>query len=128
MSVLSTDSSVDNVESIMIRPVETAKPSDTLHRVLQKMVEKNVGCFVIVDGHKPVGIVTERDISRIIAKDPELLKRAVEGMMSRPVIYLNPIAPITEGFETMLSYGFRRLPVAEKGQLLGLVTERDLVH
>jgi CBS domain-containing protein len=112
----------------MVKPVESARSIDTLEEVLQKMVERNVGCLVILDQLKPVGIVTERDISRIIAKGPSLLKLVVGSVMSSPVIFLSPIAPIVEACVTMLSYGIRRLPIIEKGHLVGLVTERDLLH
>jgi CBS domain-containing protein len=122
------DPLVDYVESIMIRPVETAEPTDTSRLALQKMVDKNIGCLVIVNEQRPVGIVTERDILRNIAKDPNFLKSNVNGAMSSPVIYLSPVAPINEAMETMLSYSIRRLPVVENGRLVGIVTERDLLH
>jgi CBS domain-containing protein len=112
----------------MIRPVETAKPTDTLMCVLEKMVEKNVGCLVIVDEQKPVGMITERDVLRNITRDAGLLKSNVGSVMSSPIIFLSPVAPISEAMETMLSYGIRRLPVVESGRLVGVVTERDILH
>jgi len=118
----------DQIFSIMVSPVETARPTDLLEVALRRMVAKNIGCIVIVDRDKPVGIITERDISRNVAKSPETLKIAVDRIMSSPMIFLSPDAPINEAMETMLSYGIRRLPVVEEGKLVGIVSIRDLLH
>ena len=48
--------------------------------------------------------------------------------MSSPVIFLSPVAPISEAMETMLSNGIRRLPIVRDGKVVGIVTERDLLH
>ena len=88
-----------------------------------------MGCLIVLDEQaKPTGTVTERDISRIVARDPKLLSGQVDGIMSNPLIFLSPVAPIVKAFETMLSYRIRRLPIVQSGRLVGLVTERDLLH
>jgi len=112
----------------MVSPVEIAKPTDLVEHALRKMVERNVGCILIVDNERLLGIITERDISRGIIKSPENLKHSVHQMMSSPVIFLSPVAPISEAMETMLSYGIRRLPIVKDGKVVGIVTERDLHH
>ena len=112
----------------MTGPVETSMSMDLLEFALRKMVEKNIGCLVIVDENKPVGIITERDISRCVLRSPEALKTSVGSVMSSPVIFLSPVAPIGEALETMLSYGIRRLPIVENGRLVGIVTDRDLLR
>ena len=112
----------------MVSPVEIAKPTDLVEHALRKMVERNVGCILIVDNGRLLGIITERDISRGIIKSPENLKHPVHQMMSSPVIFLSPVAPISEAMETMLNYGIRRLPIVEDGKVVGIVTERDLLH
>jgi len=112
----------------MVSPVEIAKPTDLVEQALRKMVEKNVGCILIVDNERLLGIVTERDISRSIIKDPGNLKQPIDRMMSSPVIFLSPVAPISEAMETMLSNGIRRLPIVRDGKVVGIVTERDLLH
>jgi CBS domain-containing protein len=112
----------------MVSPVEVVKPTDLVEYALRRMVERNVGCILIVDNERLLGIITERDISRSIIKAPENLKRSVDRMMSSPVIFLSPVAPISEAMETMLSYGIRRLPVVKAGKVVGIVTDRDLLR
>ena len=123
-----SDDNVDRVESIMVSPVDVVGPTALVEHALHKMVESNVGCILIVEDDRLLGIITERDISRSILRNPENLQRPVREMMSSPVIFLSPIAPISEAMETMLSYGIRRLPIVSGGKLVGIVTERDLLH
>ncbi len=128
MNILSDEDDLDHIKSIMTSPVQTAKPTDSLEFTLHRMVEKNIGCILIVDGDRPVGIVTERDISRNVARGPETLKATVDNVMSSPIIFLSPVAPIREAMETMLNYGIRRIPVVEEAKLVGIVSIRDLLH
>jgi CBS domain-containing protein len=123
---LSDEDDAAHIESIMAGPVETSRSTDLLEFVLRKMVEKNIGCLVIVDKDKPVGIITERDISRCVLRSPEAFKSTVDRVMSSPVIFLSPVAPIGEALETMLSYGIRRLPIVENGKLVGIVTSMQV--
>jgi len=126
-SVLSDDN-LDRVESIMVNPVAIVKPTDLVDYALRRMVESNVGCILVVDNERLLGIITERDISRSVIKNPDNLKHPVHQMMSSPVIFLSPVAPISEAMETMLNYGIRRLPIVKDGKVVGIVTERDLLH
>jgi len=112
----------------MVSPVEIVKSTDLVEFALCRMVESNVGCILVVDNERLRGIITERDISRSIIKNPENLKEPVRRMMSSPVIFLSPVAPISEAMETMLIYGIRRLPIVKESKVVGIVTERDLLH
>jgi CBS domain-containing protein len=112
----------------MISPVETLKPEDRLLSALKKLVKKNIGCAVVVERKKPVGIVTERDISRKIAKSTKVLKSQVKRVMSSPLVTVTPRTPIDKALYLMLKHGIRRLPVIEEEKLVGLVSERDLLR
>lgn len=118
----------DLVRSIMVSPVETVKQTDLLGYVLKKIVKKNIGCVVVVKGRTPVGIITERDISRRVAKGSRALMTKVKRVMSSPVISVAPSTPIEKAVYLMLKHGIRRLPVVEKEKLVGLVSERDLLR
>ena len=118
----------DLVRSIMVSPVETVKQTDLLEYALKKIVKKNIGCVVVVRGKKPVGIITERDISRRVAKGSKALMIKVRQVMSGPLISVAPSTPIEKAVYLMLKHGIRRLPVVEKEKLVGLVSERDLLR
>jgi CBS domain-containing protein len=119
---------VDFVESVMVSHVETVKPTVLLEYVLKKIVRKNIGCVVVVEGGKPVGIITERDVSRKVAKSTKILKTKVSQVMSSPVIAVTPRTPVDKAVYLMLKHGIRRLPVIEEGELVGLISERDLLR
>ena len=119
---------VDSVESVMVSPVETVKPTDLLQYALKKIVKKNIGCVVVVEGKKPVGIVTERDVSRRVAKSPKLLITPVRRIMSCPLITATPGTSIDKAVYLMAKHGIRRLPVIDGEELVGLVSERDLLR
>jgi CBS domain-containing protein len=118
----------DSVKSLMTVKVETIDLKEHLKRALQKMVKHNVGSIVVVEGRKPVGILTERDISRCAARGTNILRIQVKKLMSSPLITIAPSATPQEVMTTMLKYGIRRLPVVQKGKLVGIVSERDMLR
>ena len=128
MRKIEPGSFVDCVKSVMVSPVETVKATDPLQYALKRIVKKNIGCVVVVEGKKPVGIVTERDVSRRVAKSPKLLVIQVRRVMSSPLITATPSTPIDKAVYLMAKHGIRRLPVIDKEGLVGLVSERDLLR
>lgn len=128
MEKVEPDNSVDFIRTIMVSPVETVKPTDRLEQALKKIVRKNIGCVVVVERNRPVGIVTERDISRNVAKSTKVLGTQIKRVMSSPLVVVTQDAPIDKAVYLMLKHGIRRLPVVEKGELIGLVSERDLLR
>jgi len=108
--------------------VETVEPKQSLRYALQKMVKRNVGSVVVVEGENPVGIVTERDISRHVARKTNPLKTQVRNVMSSPLITIAHSATNQESMAAMLKHGIRRLPVVEKEKLVGIVSQRDLLR
>ncbi len=118
----------DELSSIMSAKVETVKPSMLLKDALKKMVKRNIGCVVVVDKGTPVGIVTERDVSRQVAKGPKTLGIQVKRVMSSPLISASPFTRNPEAMELMLRHGIRRLPIISGNRLVGIITERDLLR
>ena len=119
---------VESIESIMKAKIETVTPKEPLEHAWMKMVERNIGSVVVIEGENPVGIVTERDISRCLAKGVQALNTQVENIMSSPLITATRSASIEEAMQIMLKHGIRRLPVVEEGKLVGIVSERDLLR
>jgi CBS domain-containing protein len=108
--------------------VEAVKPKDQLKQALRKMVKRNVGSVVVIEKGGLVGIVTERDISRCAVRGAKALGAQVRRVMSSPLITVSPSTEIQAVMALMLKNGIRRLPVVEKGKLVGIVSERDLLR
>ena len=118
----------DLVDGVMSAPVVQVVPQDTVADALQSMVERDIGAVVVVEDGRPVGVFTERDVSRRILDDPKLLDREVGDVMSAPVVTVTPTDEVVFIFGLMTDKRIRRLPVVEGNKLVGIVTERDLLR
>mgnify|MGYP000162008608 CR=1 FL=1 len=114
------------LESIMKRDVIKASLDESFVDVLEKMIINYIGSVPIVDEENRVyGIITERDILRHLAD--KITGRKVEEIMSRDVITASPATIVKDAAQTMISLGFRRLPVLDEEKIIGIVVTTDIV-
>jgi len=118
----------DTLAQVMSSPVTTMKASDTLAVAAKKMVKQNIGSVVVLEGREPVGIITERDITRQVVKGNSVLKKSAKKTMSKLRVTASPQMSVQQAFELMLKNEVRRLPVLDDGKLVGIVTEKDLMR
>jgi CBS domain-containing protein len=112
-----------------VKRVVTAAPSDALAAVARQMEEHNVGAVVIVETHRPVGIVTDRDLALQLGARGVSPRTAVGEVMSTPVQTVSSDEGVFDTSLVMKENGVRRLPVVdEDGRLVGLVTLDDLLR
>jgi len=116
----------DLVSALMSTKVVTVKSTDKAGKALQTMVRHKIGSIIIVEKGKPVGILTERDISTRVAKGQNVRGMIVRNIMSKPLVTIGPSAEVSQAVEQMVRKDIRRLPVMEGDKLLGMVTERDI--
>lgn len=116
------------LSEIMTSKVVTVEISERVEEALRQMVKYDVGSVVVMDKEKPVGIITERDITRAALRGDSMLRLPARSLMSRPLQTVQPDMEIWRTFELMLKLGVRRLPIVENGRLVGLVTEKDLTR
>lgn len=113
----------------MTRPVVTIDNGRSVREAANVMSEKKIGCIVVVAEGRPVGIATERDLlQRVVAKGLDGSKVKMEDIMSIPLITINGNMPIVNAIRVMQKNNIRHLPVIEKGELAGIVTQRDLLR
>lgn len=113
----------------MTKNVVTVESSESVRRAIQLMVKKDIGNVVVVQRSRPIGIFTERDIMKLSAQGREGLEAKIGAFMSsRPLISAAPDLNPLEALLIMHRNKIRRLPVVENGRLVGIVTEKDLVH
>ena len=118
----------DFVQQMMSSPVVHVEPDDSVADALRAMIDRDIGAVVVVDDGHPVGVFTERDVSRKILGDHELLVRRVGDVMSAPVVSVAPTDEVVFIFGLMTGKRIRRLPVVEGDRLVGIITERDLLR
>ncbi|HEX6865822.1 MAG TPA: CBS domain-containing protein [Caulobacteraceae bacterium] len=109
--------------------VFTAAPHETVSDVAVQLHVRRVGAVVVVaDDGEVVGIVSERDIVRAVAKSgASCLGDPVDSCMSRKVIFAEPGETVDSLMERMTDRRIRHLPVVKAGRLVGIVSIGDLV-
>ncbi|NOZ77382.1 MAG: CBS domain-containing protein [Euryarchaeota archaeon] len=113
------------VEDVMARDVAVTDRESSLISAAKAMKERGVGALVVVEGDKPVGIITERDyLRKTLEKGTMDIK--VEEAMSAPVVSVHATTLLSEALEVMSEKGIRHLPVTDGGRLVGIVTARDI--
>ena len=94
------------------------------------MFSRRVGALVVVEGNKPVGIVTERDILRGLLMRrglEDLLSMLVRDVMSKELITCAPDTPLIDVLVRMVEKDIRRMPVISNGVLEGIITEKNCI-
>jgi CBS domain-containing protein len=109
--------------------VVTVNPGATLLEAARLLTEHRIGCIVVVaQARAPVGILSERDIVRVIAgRGPDGLGLTVESAMSKPVHHCRLSDTIDQLMAEMTARRIRHIPVVEAGGLVGLVSIGDVV-
>ena len=116
------------VEKIMLADVPTLKKEAKVSEAVSLLAKAGSGCIVVVEEKTPVGIVTELDIVRGVISKGKSTNIPVSGIMSYPVALMEPNMKLDEALKIIDTKKFRRYPVVEKGQLVGLATKRDIVN
>jgi CBS domain-containing protein len=109
--------------------VFTLGPNEKLAEAVRIMVDHRIGALVITNGdHKIVGILSERDIVRTLAREgAAALDQAVRIAMTPKVNICNEHHTVNEVMEIMTKGRFRHLPVEKNGLLDGIVSIGDVV-
>lgn len=102
-------------------------PATTLSEAARAMTAEGHGSLGVVEGLELVGLITERDLVRAMSEDRDFHATAVSAVMTREPDVFHPDDDVWEAAEWLAESGYRHLPVMEEGQLLGIVSVRDLL-
>ena len=112
---------------VMSKEVVTLSPDSTVSEAARVMVRGGFGSVVIVQGRMLLGILTERDVLRAAAEEDDLRAARVDQWMTEDPDTALPDLDSEEAASLMLSRGYRHLPVEVDGELLGMVSLRDVL-
>lgn len=118
----------DTLGHVMSSPVTTMDVNGTLGAAAQLMVQHDIGAVIVVEGKNPVGIITERDITKQVIKGNDVVKKPVKQVMSKPLVTASPNMSVQQAFELMLKNKIRRLPILDGNSLTGIVTTQDIMR
>lgn len=115
------------VADIMTRASVTDGSAETLQFAANRMWQQQTGSLLIMENDALIGIVTERDLMRAVARSYDTGSVTVGEVMSKDVQVVGPQATVHEAARMMAALWIRHLPVVEDGAVLGVVSQRDLV-
>lgn len=112
----------------MSKPVKSVDAKVNVRLVVEEMNKHRIASILVVEGGKPVGVITERDIlQRVIEKNKSLDYTKAEDVMSSPVHFINSKATIKEACELMILFKLKRLIVIDENKPVGIITITDIV-
>ena len=113
------------VRDIMSTKLVSVGPSATVAEAATVMGERHVGSALVMEGETLVGIFTERDIVRALSQDFDAPGHPVAEWMTKEPKTISADSSVEKALETMLSGGFRHVPVVDDG-IVGVVSMRDI--
>lgn len=120
---------MDPLNLLVNRSVVTIENSATVQEAARLMRDKKIGSLLIVKGGKMVGILSETDVTRRAAAEGLAPNQViVESIMSSPIITLEAQSTPEEVNDLMKEKGIRHLAVTEGGEIVGIVSVRDLLR
>jgi CBS domain-containing protein len=108
--------------------VVTVRPDQTVKDAVERLAENRIGALVVIDGLKPVGVFSERDlVNRLAQNGARAYQFPIREVMTSPVISGLPTDTIDETLQVMTRKRIRHLPILMDGELVGVVSLGDLV-
>lgn len=111
------------------RIVVTARPDETVQEIAKRMAQYDVGTLIVVEAHKPVGIITDRDlVLRVMARELRPQDITARAVMSAHPVCVSEHTALEEAIALMCGYHVRRLIVINaKKELVGILALDDLL-
>lgn len=115
------------VRDIMTKEIVMIEGSESTLEAAKLMADRGISSLFVVKDGVPVGIVTERDfIKKVCAKELAISQVNVEDIMSKILTTAEPETPIEVAVQRMVNHKIRRLPILERGKIVGIITVTDL--
>jgi CBS domain-containing protein len=115
-------------EAMKYNPV-MVNPMITVFEAAQIMKKHKIGNVLVGENKHPVGILTESDIlKKVVAEGKNPRDVLVDDVMSTPIIVIDPYVSLEDAMKTMGKCNIRRLPVMENNELVGIITQRDVLR
>ena len=114
------------VRDVMTEATVTDAPSDNLRTAAERMWREQTGSLLVVQDGRLIGIITERDVLRAVALGADPDRATVDEAMTVDVFTVPPEMQLHVAAREMAARWIRHLPVLDSGQLLGVVSMRDI--
>ena len=105
----------------------TARPDESAADAIRRMLSSGIGSVIVIDENVPVGMFTERDVLRLAAEGTDFETIPVRRAMTPRPLTIAAGDDILEASQMMAERKLRHLPVTEDGNLVGIVSMRDVL-
>lgn len=116
------------VRDIMIMPVATVTPETTVSEAVRLARTRGIRHLPVLDGDRLVGIVSDRDLKTVAGETAALDLVRVRSIMTSVVLTIGPTFTVEDAARMMIAERISALPVTVGGQLVGMITETDVVR
>lgn len=116
------------VSDLMTGATVTDAPDDTLAEAAAKMRQEQTGSLLVMEGDSLAGIVTERDVLKVVGAGQDPKNVSLRDIMTTQVVTIRPDSTVKEAAQIMFDKWFRHLPVTTgEGKVVGILSLRDLL-
>ena len=123
-----TTINVVKVSDLMTKAAVTDAPDDTLAEAAAKMRQQQTGSLLVMEGNDLAGIVTERDVLKVVGAGQDPKAVSLRDVMTSDVVTIGPDQSVQDAARIMFDHWFRHLPVTSpEGKVVGIISLRDLL-
>ena len=116
------------VRDIMSKNVKVVRPDTTAQEVVATMNKFNIGSIIVVQGERPVGIITLRDVvAKVVVQCLAPRALTARQIMTSPLVTISESATVEEAARLMAQKKVKTLPVMDKDKLAGVLTFTDII-
>jgi len=120
---------IDSVSRLHPTPPRQVQAGQTVAEAVALMRQEEVGCVLVCQGQRVIGIFTERDLMRRVLAAGAALAQPVSGFMTPNPVCVHPKDPIGLAVRRMEEGGYRHLPVLDElGRPVGVLSVKRIVH
>lgn len=113
---------------VMTKRVVTLPETKTTRDAARLMHKHGIGSVVVTHGGRVVGLVTESDLLKVVAKGQRVDKVLLKDMMTQPVVVGHEKDPLEEAVKLMVLHNVKKLPIMRGKRLVGIVTLTDFAR
>lgn len=120
---------VKSVKNVMTKNILTVSAASSVNEVVTKMEHYAAGCAIAVEGEKPIGILTERDIAGLIVNDVDIHHLTMQDVMAAPVITVGTQTSTYDTVKLMNERKVRRVVVVDEGEtIVGILLQENIIR
>ncbi|MEM4231754.1 MAG: CBS domain-containing protein [Candidatus Nitrosocaldus sp.] len=118
-----------SVKDVMSKNVKKISMHASVRDAIMMMTSSWISSVVVLNSNdEPVGIFTEKDAIRVIAWNENALNARLYTVMSSPIVTVESTTSLESALSIMVERGINHLPVVHEGEIVGIVTSRDIVR